>query len=79
MDTPNLNIRIDSAKLRTARGNRPLREVAQQVGISYQYLNMIELGNRRVPSNVLVKLLILYGMHNICDFIKEDEKYLAVA
>lgn len=79
MDTPNLNIRIDATKLRAARGGRPLGEVASKLGISNQYLSMIELGNRRIPSNVLVKLLILYGKHNICEFITSDEKNLAMA
>lgn len=78
MDAQNLDIQIDPAKLRAARGCRPLLEVAKQIGITEQYLSMIELGQRRVPSNVLAKLLILYGMHNICDFIKKPEDSLAI-
>ncbi|MCI0337144.1 MAG: helix-turn-helix transcriptional regulator [Acidobacteria bacterium] len=79
METQNLNIEIDPAKLKAARGGRSPSETARQLGISYQYLHMIEAGKRDVPSEVLVKMCKLYGIEKIFDITKEPENILAAA
>ena len=74
-----LQIEIVPQKLKTARGNRSPSQTARQLGISYQYLNMIENGKRDVPSEVLVKMCKLYGVQNILDLTTEGEKFLLSA
>ena len=53
---------VNSARLRSARGGRTLREVAQLLGITYQQLWNIENGKRRPSLGVLVKLCALYDL-----------------
>lgn len=74
-----LNIEIVPEKLKSARGDLPPVETARQLGISYQYLNMIENGKRDVPSEVLVKMCKLYGIKNLLDLTNESQNNLAIA
>ena len=53
---------IDFSKLREARGSRTILSVAQAVGISRQYLWLIEKGTRTPRGDVLAKLCWLYGL-----------------
>jgi transcriptional regulator with XRE-family HTH domain len=64
------------SKLKMARGKRSPVETARQLGISYQYLNMIENGKRNVPSDVLVKMCKLYSIKDILELTDESEKIL---
>lgn len=73
-----LTIQIAPEKLKSARGQRSPVETARQLGISYQYLNMIENGKRDVPSEVLVKMCKLYGVGNLLDITTEPENNFAV-
>lgn len=53
-------LEIDALRLKKARGNRTLEDVAQAVGITRQYLSLLENG-RCVPSaTVLAQLGRLY-------------------
>lgn len=79
MENQTLNIEIDPARLKAARGHRSPTETARLLGISYQYLHMIEAGKRNVPSEVLVKMCALYGIENIFSLTREPEKFLATA
>lgn len=60
-------IEIAPAKLKAARGERSPMETARKLGISRQYLNMIENGKRSVPSNVLVKMCQLYQVRDVLE------------
>lgn len=53
-------IKIDPLKLRAARGDRKLTEVAQNVGISKQSLWNYENGHNEMPAVTVAKLCILY-------------------
>jgi transcriptional regulator with XRE-family HTH domain len=53
---------INFARLRTARGNRSLREVALFLGITKQQLWNIETGKRKPSLGVLVKLCAFYDL-----------------
>jgi transcriptional regulator with XRE-family HTH domain len=53
---------VNFARLRSARGGRSLREVAQLLGITYQQLWNIENGKRLPSLGVLVKLCALYDL-----------------
>lgn len=53
---------IDYAKLLKARGHRRAADVARAVGISRQYLNLIEKGERTPNSSILTKLCWLYDL-----------------
>lgn len=77
MEEQRIQIAIAPEKLKSARGDRPPVETARQLGISYQYLNMIENGKRDVPSEVLVKMCKLYGIGHLLDVTKEPENILA--
>jgi hypothetical protein len=79
MDDKSLKIEISPAKLRGARGTRSPGEVARMLGISYQYLHMIESGKRNVPSSVLVKMCKLYAIENILELTDDSEKFLRAA
>ncbi|MGD6845210.1 helix-turn-helix domain-containing protein [Bacillus infantis] len=47
--------------LRELRGNRSLREVANEAGISHTYIRNLELGKMKEPSNeVITKLAKVY-------------------
>ena len=78
MTEQQLTTEIVPEKLKAARGDRPPVETARQLGISYQYLNMIENGKRDVPSEVLVKMCKLYGISNLLDLTTECEKNVAI-
>lgn len=79
MDTEiiNLDIAIDPAKLREARGERKAAQIAATLGISKQYLSMIELGRRSVPSDVLVKMCSLYDVRDIFALTNRAENFFA--
>lgn len=77
MEEQGIQIAIAPEKLKSARGSRPPVETARQLGISYQYLNMIENGKRDVPSEVLVKMCKLYGIGNLLELTTETENILA--
>jgi transcriptional regulator with XRE-family HTH domain len=53
-------IKIDPAKLRTARGDRKLSDVARTVGISKQNLSNYEKGHNQPSAVILARLCILY-------------------
>lgn len=65
MENESKLIKIAPEKLKAARGTRPPSEVARNLGISYQYLNMIENGKRNVSAVVLVNMCKLYDVRNI--------------
>lgn len=53
-------IRIDPQKLKAARGERGLTEVARIVGISKQQLWNYENGFSELPAATIAKLCLLY-------------------
>jgi transcriptional regulator with XRE-family HTH domain len=55
-------VKIDPATLRAARGDRSPSEIARQLGISYQYLWMIESGKRGISGDILARMCLLYGV-----------------
>lgn len=65
-------IKIAPEKLKAARGSRPPSEVARKLGISYQFLNMIENGRRNVSAVVLVNMCKLYDVQNIFQLTTEE-------
>lgn len=67
---------IDIEKLQKARGLRGLSAVAREVGVSYQYMWMLETG-KRVPSlQVLARLCDIYGI-GIADLLVDQKKLRA--
>ena len=74
-------LQVDAAKLRKARLRRGLsmREAAAELGISYQYLSMIERGGRNVPSEVLLKMCALYRIRDPRRLANDPSLFLAVA
>lgn len=48
-------------RLRDARGERTLQEVAPQIGISYQMLSYLEHGTRHPSLETMTKLAAFYG------------------
>ena len=69
------DIEIAPAKLKAARGERSPAETARKLGISRQYLNMIENGKRGVPSGVLIKMCQLYQVHNVLELTNAPEHF----
>lgn len=71
-------IEFDGQKLREARGDRPMVNVARAVGISKQMLWNYENGQGDPSSDVIVRLCLLY-QRPIEFFIKANssEKFLA--
>lgn len=59
MDTYS-SVKIDPATLRAARGDRSPSEIAKKLGISYQYLWMIETGKRGISGDILARMCLLY-------------------
>lgn len=53
-------IKIDPVKLKAARGERGLTEVARIVGISKQQLWNYENGISELPATTIAKLCLLY-------------------
>jgi len=53
-------IKIDPRKLKAARGERGLTEVARIVGISKQQLWNYENGMSELPATTIAKLCLLY-------------------
>lgn len=53
---------IDIARLKAARGARPISDVAKLVGITYQQLWYIENGKRLPSLPVLMKLCTVYDV-----------------
>ena len=74
MDNRNLQIEIAPEKLRSARGVLSRTETAKKLGISYQYLSMIENGKRTVPSRILIRMCVLYNITNIFDLTGAENK-----
>lgn len=56
------SLEISPAKLRDARGSRTQEFVADHVGVSRQYLSMIENGRCTPGGNLLIKLCELYDV-----------------
>lgn len=66
------NVRlIDPAKLTKARGLRPRSDVADKVGVSQQYISMLEKGERAPSDSVLYELCKLYGV-KVTDLLSEN-------
>lgn len=61
-----MNIEISPDKLREARGNRTQEFVAEAVGVTRQYLSMIENGYCTPGGKLLIKLCALYDV-NLAD------------
>lgn len=74
MEDRNLQIEIAPEKLRSARGVLSRTETAKKLGISYQYLSMIENGKRTVPSRILLRMCVLYNITNILDLAGAQNK-----
>lgn len=53
-------IKIDPLKVRAARGDRKLIDVARAIGISKQSLWSYENGHNEMPAATVAKLCILY-------------------
>lgn len=53
---------IDPAKLTQARGLRTRADVASEVGVSTQFIAMLEKGERGASDALLFKLCKLYGV-----------------
>ena len=70
------SLTIDPVKLKEARGERSPIKTAELLGISYQYLNLIERGQRRVPGSVLVRMCKLYGVKDILALTNQDQIFL---
>jgi transcriptional regulator with XRE-family HTH domain len=58
---------IDPEKLKRARGDRDLGDVAEFVGCSTMFLRYVEQGKRGISDEKLAKLCQLYGVkpHNL--------------
>jgi transcriptional regulator with XRE-family HTH domain len=69
------NIKIDPVKLRAARGERKLSEVALIVGVSEQNLWNYENGHNQISAVTLAKLCILYQT-SAEDLTTADENFL---
>lgn len=68
-------LEIDPQKLKAARGERPIQEVAKILGITRQQMWNYEAGERLPPANKLLRLCVLYGI-DIADLVKNREKFL---
>jgi transcriptional regulator with XRE-family HTH domain len=71
------NIKIDPVKLRAARGDRKLSEVARIVSASKQILWNYENGHNQMSAAPLAKLCILYQT-SIEDLTTADENFLQI-
>jgi predicted transcriptional regulator len=69
------NIKIDAVKLRAARGDRKLNEVALIVGVYKQNLWDYENGHNQMSAVTLAKLCILYQT-SVEDLTMADEIFL---
>jgi len=69
------NIKIDPAKLRAARGDRKLSEVARVVGVSRQNISNYEKGHNQPSAVILARLCILYKTP-IENLVTPDEVFL---
>jgi len=68
-----INVKISPEKLREARGNRTQEFVAEAVGVSRQYLSMIENGVCVPGGSLLIKLCSLYDVE-FSDLIQSNGK-----
>lgn len=71
------NADIDPAKLKAARGEMPVPDVAKLFNIHRKHIYAIESGSRKPSSPLLIKLCLLYGV-GLNDIIR-DEKILCAA
>lgn len=53
--------KIIGERLRKARGEKTIRQVAQDCGISYSALSMYEIGQRMPKDSVKIKLASYYN------------------
>jgi len=62
------------AKVRALRRRESLSQVqlAQQLGISASYLNLIEANRRPLPANLLIKIAQLFGV-DVAAFASDDD------
>ncbi len=67
------DIRLNPAKLREARGERTVRQVASLVGVSPQHISMIERGLSQPSADVLLRLCRLYQI-DLSDLVIEERR-----
>src|SRR5689334_17506801 len=62
------------AKVRALRRREGLTQVqlAEQLGVSASYLNLIEANRRPLPANLLIKLAQLFGI-DVSTFATDDD------
>lgn len=58
-------LRLSADKLKKARGKRKPTETARKLGISYQFLWMIEKGKRGVDGDLLLNMCHVYGIRDV--------------
>jgi DNA-binding XRE family transcriptional regulator len=71
------NVDIDPAKLKAARGERSVPDVAKLFNIHRKHIYAIESGSRKPSSPLLIKLCLLYDV-GLKDIIRDEKKLLAV-
>lgn len=71
------NIEISPEKLCEARGNRTQEYVAEAVGVTRQYLSMIENGKCTPGGKLLIKLCALYDVELSNLIVKSNGKKAA--
>src|SRR5512139_174692 len=73
---PSADLRL-GGKVRALRRRENLTQVqlAQQLGISASYLNLIEANRRPLPANLLIKLAQLFGV-DVAAFASDDDSRL---
>lgn len=59
---PKIDAELSPPKLRRARGKRSQEEAAAIIGISREYLSMIENGQSLPNVNIVARLCLLYGV-----------------
>lgn len=67
-----MNVVNNGLELRRLRGGRPVREVADAVGISESALRMVELGQRNPRDDTKIKLAKYYGVSVQDIFFRDD-------
>ena len=80
MEIRNLKtLKVLPEKLVEARGEMSPSEAARELGVSPQHLYRIESGGQRCPSDILIRMLILYDKINDPLSLAGQQKNLAMA
>jgi transcriptional regulator with XRE-family HTH domain len=74
-----VRIEFDPAKLKAARGGRGMRECAELLGITNQYLWQLEKGLRGMDDALLARLCTLYGVRPADLLSTQAQRFLTAA